>query len=55
MCIVEVLAAGDRALERYDGGLAVLAGLLDEGRALTPDPDELSASTAGDVIEGARL
>ena len=52
MCIVEALAAGERAIERYNAAVRVLAGLLDEGRAQLPSPDEVPASVAGAVIEG---
>lgn len=52
MCIVEALAAGERALERYNSAVGVLAGLLDEGRAQLPNPEEVPASTAAAVIEG---
>jgi AcrR family transcriptional regulator len=52
MCIVEVLAAGERALERYDAAVAVLAGLLDDGRALMPDAQELPGQVAADIVEG---
>jgi AcrR family transcriptional regulator len=52
MCIVEALAAGERAIERYNSAVRVLASLLDEGRARLPSPDEVPASTAGAVIEG---
>jgi AcrR family transcriptional regulator len=53
MCIVEVLAAGDRGVERYDSAVRVLASLLDEGRAQLRDPDQVPATTAGGIIEGA--
>jgi AcrR family transcriptional regulator len=53
MCVVEVLTVGERALERYDAAIAVLAGLLDEGRALTRAADGLRAGTAVDVVEGS--
>jgi AcrR family transcriptional regulator len=52
MCIVEVLAAGARALERYESAVRVLAGLLDDGRELTSSPRELPAGTGSDVVEG---
>jgi AcrR family transcriptional regulator len=52
MCIVEVLAAGERALERYNSALRLLANLLDEGRVRLPDPDEVPAGVAGTVVEG---
>jgi AcrR family transcriptional regulator len=52
MCIVEVLAAGERAIERYDSAVRVLASLLDEGRRQLPNPDEVPATMAGAVIEG---
>jgi hypothetical protein len=51
MCIVEALAAGERAIERYNAAVRVLAGLLDEGRAQLPSPDEVPASAAGAVEE----
>jgi AcrR family transcriptional regulator len=53
MCIVEVLAAGDRAIERYDSAVRALAGLLDEGRAQLPNPDRVPATMAGALIEGS--
>jgi AcrR family transcriptional regulator len=52
MCIVEALAAGERASERYNSAVRVLAGLLDEGRAQLRSPDQVPASAAGAVIEG---
>jgi AcrR family transcriptional regulator len=52
MCIVEVLAAGERALDRYHAAVGVLAGLLDDGRALTPDAEELPGAVAADIVEG---
>jgi AcrR family transcriptional regulator len=52
MCIVEVLAAGERAMERYGSAVSALAGLLDEGRPQLPQPDEVPAATARTVIEG---
>ena len=52
MCIVEVLAAGERAIERYSSAVLALAGLLDEGRARMPNPDQVPATVAGAVIEG---
>jgi AcrR family transcriptional regulator len=52
MCIVEVLAAGERAIERYDSAVGLLASLLDEGRAQLPTPDEVPATMAGALIEG---
>jgi len=53
MCVVEVLTAGERALERYDAAITALAGLLDEGRSLMRDPNAIPAGTAVDVIEGS--
>lgn len=52
MCIVEVLAAGERAIERYDSAVRALASLLDEGRAQLPNPDEVPATMPGALIEG---
>ena len=52
MCIVEVLAAGERAIERYNSAVRVLASLLDEGREQLPNPDEVPATMARTVIEG---
>jgi AcrR family transcriptional regulator len=52
MCIVEVLAAGECALERYDAAVGALAGLLDNGRARMPDGDELPGGIAADMVEG---
>lgn len=52
MCIVEVLAAGERAIERYNAAVRALASLLDEGRARLPNPDEVPATMAGALIEG---
>jgi AcrR family transcriptional regulator len=52
MCIVEVLAAGERAIERYGSAVEVLAGLLDEGRRQLPNADEVPATTSGALIEG---
>jgi AcrR family transcriptional regulator len=52
MCIVEVLAAGERAIERYNSAVRLLASLLDEGRARLTNPDEVPASMAAEVIEG---
>jgi hypothetical protein len=53
MCIVEVLAAGEPAIERYNSAVRVLAGLLDEGRDQLTSAEEVPASMAGAVIEGA--
>src|SRR5262249_735235 len=52
MCIVEVLAAGERAIERYDSAVLALAGMLDEGRARLANAGEVPATTAGAVAEG---
>jgi AcrR family transcriptional regulator len=52
MCIVEALAAGERAIERYDSAVLALAGLLDEGRGQLPNPDEVPATMARALIEG---
>jgi AcrR family transcriptional regulator len=52
MCIVEVLAAGERANERYTWAVRALANMLEEGRAELPNPGEVPASMAGVVIEG---
>jgi AcrR family transcriptional regulator len=53
MGIVEVLAADERAVERYRSAVNELAGLLDEGRGRLPNADEVPAETATMVIEGA--
>ncbi len=52
MCIVEALAAGERAIERYNSAVRVLADLLDEGRAQLPSPDGVPTRMAVAVIEG---
>jgi AcrR family transcriptional regulator len=52
MCIVEVLAAGERAIERYDSAIGALASLLDEGRAQLPNADQVPPTMAGTLIEG---
>jgi AcrR family transcriptional regulator len=52
MCIVEVLAAGERANDRYTWAVRALASLLDEGSAQLPNPEEVPASISGAVIEG---
>jgi AcrR family transcriptional regulator len=53
LCIVEVLAAGERAHDRYNSAVSQLAGLLDQGRNQLPDSDEVPADTAATVIEGS--
>jgi AcrR family transcriptional regulator len=55
MCGVEVLAAGPRALERYTAATQMLAELLDQGRDVSPDDDDLPADTAVAVVHGCAL
>jgi AcrR family transcriptional regulator len=52
MCLVEVLAAGPRALERYVGAVGGLAELLAEGRGRVRAAEEPPEDIATDVIEG---
>jgi AcrR family transcriptional regulator len=53
MCIVEVLAAGERAVERYAATVSALAALLDEGRDGMRNGEEVPAETGATVVEGA--
>lgn len=55
MCILEVVAAGPRALERYMSAARLLASLVDEGRGARPGHEELPASTAVAVVHGGAL
>jgi AcrR family transcriptional regulator len=55
MCIVEVVTAGPRALERYMSAVRLLARLLDEGRGERPGHEDLPTSTAFAVIHGSAL
>jgi hypothetical protein len=52
ICMVEALAAGQRATHRYDSVVEMLASMLDEGRAQLSSPEQIPASTAAAVIEG---
>jgi AcrR family transcriptional regulator len=55
MCIVEVVAAGPRALERYMSAVRLLANLLGDGRGACAGHEEVPASTAVAVIQGSAL
>jgi AcrR family transcriptional regulator len=55
MCVVEVLAAGPSALERYTSALRVLANTLDAWREEHPGYELKPASTADAVIHGCAL
>jgi len=55
MTFVEVLAAGPQAYERYISAVRVIAALLDEGRAQTPNGAQLPARLSSALISGAAL
>ncbi len=55
MTMVEVLAAGPQAHERYISAVRLIAALLDEGRAQTPNGAELPPRLATTLIGGAAL
>src|SRR6266511_1238626 len=55
MTMVEVLAAGPQAHERYISAVRLIAALLDEGRAQTPNGAELPPRLATTLISGAAL
>jgi AcrR family transcriptional regulator len=52
MCVIEVLAAGERAYERYTWAVRALASLLEEGSGQRSNPEELPESMGEAVIEG---
>lgn len=53
MCIVEVLAAGPRAIERYVAAIRILATLADEGQSYAPDGAALPSTIGRSVMAGA--
>ncbi|HYU16962.1 MAG TPA: TetR/AcrR family transcriptional regulator, partial [Candidatus Acidoferrum sp.] len=55
MTMVEVLAAGPQAHERYISAVRLIAALLDEGRVQTPNGAELPPRLATALIGGAAL
>jgi AcrR family transcriptional regulator len=55
LAIVEVVAAGPRALERYLSAVRLLASLADEGRGEGPGHEQLPASIAVAVVQGGAL
>lgn len=55
MCMVEVLAAGPLALERYLAAARLFASLLDEGRTYAPERANLPSSLPRAVVGGGEL
>ena len=53
ICVVQALHGGPRALERREGILARLAGVLDEGRREGPRGPECTLVTAEGLVGGA--
>lgn len=52
MCLVEVLAAGPAAVERYQGVVRVVAALVDEGQAFTEQRPGLPPRVGRAVVGG---
>ena len=52
MGLVEVLAAGPRALDRYDGAIRRFVPLFEQGRAESPYGDQLPPNISEAVLGG---
>jgi len=55
MCMVEPLAAGPAAVERYLTAVNVIATMLDEGRSVYRDAEKAPASMPKAIVSGAAL
>jgi AcrR family transcriptional regulator len=55
MCMVEPLAAGPAAVERYLTAVNLISTLLDEGRGIHREAEKAPASLAKGIVSGAAL
>ncbi len=52
MCMVEVLAAGDAAIARYESAIRLLANFVDQGRIYSDYGEEIPISMATAIVGG---